>query len=37
LILGNSRYTTLMQHGFGLVVQIGDTFESIAVAPWRRG
>src|SRR5215831_10982470 len=29
LILCNSRYTTLMQHGFGLVVQIGDTFESI--------
>ncbi len=29
LILCNSRYTTLMQHGFGSLVQIGDTFESI--------
>jgi PAS domain S-box-containing protein len=29
LILSNSRYTMLMQHGFGLLVQIGDTFESI--------
>ena len=37
LILCNSRYTTLMQQGFGSLVQIGDTFESIVCHAVEKG